>query len=128
MDCTIDIDVASAVATVRLTGLITVAEAARAFERLAAHPQYRDGVARLWNVRKAEFSKITSDDIRQISQAARATLSNPRARVALLVARDVDFGISRMYQSTAGETLPMQVFRDLESAEAWLRGSDDSDS
>ena len=121
MHCTIHIDDARAVATVRITGRVTVAEAERAFERLAAHPQYHDGVARLWDLREAKFTGFALNDMRRIGDAAIATLSNPSGRVALLVAREVDFGLSRMYQATGGETLPLQVFRDLEAAEVWLK-------
>ncbi len=130
MDCTIDIDDAGAVATVRFTGPLTVEEVLKVAEQLTTRPQYHEGTARLWDVRKTDLTGLTGDDMRRIGNAVVAgKLFSPGSRAAILVARDVDFGISRMYLSSEEEDLgTTQVFRDPESAEAWLKGSDDSDS
>ena len=126
MDCTIDIDEVSEVATVRVTGPVTVPELALAFERLAAHPQFREDWARLWDFREADLPGLTRADLHRIGHAATTKLSTPGTRVAVLVARDVDFGMARMFQSWEGDTLPasMRVFREAEAAEAWLKSGE----
>ena len=130
MDCTIHIDDAGAVATVRLTGSLNVEEILKIGEQLKTHPQYHEGTARLWDCRKIDLTTITKGDMRRVGNAVVAgKMFSPGSRAAILVARDVDFGISRMYLSSEEEDVgTTKVFRDPESAEAWLKGSDDSDS
>ena len=113
-------------ATLHLTGAVTVAVMAQAFELLAAHPRYREGMARLWDLRKAHLHGLSSVDLDRIRHYAAAKLSTRGARVAVVVASDVDFGIVRMFQSWEGASLPasMEGFRDVESAEAWLKAGD----
>jgi hypothetical protein len=36
------------------------------------------------------------------------------------VARDVDYGMSRLFQAYVAEGVVLEVFRDLEKAELWL--------
>ena len=129
MEFTIHIDDGGAVATMRLTGPVTVTDLEKVIEQMATHPQYHEGMARLWDLRKAKLPRVTQDDMRRLGDISRAKTSIPGTRVAVLVAKDVDFGVTRMFMSTEGESLlaSTNVFREAEAAEAWLRASD-SDS
>ena len=116
----------------RLTGVVTVAAMAQAIERVAAHRQFRESLTRLWDIRQADVSGLTSDDLRQIGDDAIAKLATPGAHVAFLVAGDLAFGLSRelqAWQAAKMDTLQgaMRVFREAEAAEAWLKAGE-SDS
>ena len=129
MECTIHIDDAGETATLCLTGLVTVPELEKVAEQLTTHPQDHEGTARLWDLRKADLSGITRDAMRRVGHLVREhKLPSTGARVAVLVGKDVDFGIMRMYMATEGESLPTTVglFRDPETAEAWLKADSDS--
>ncbi len=123
MGYSIHIDDAGARATLRFTGRVTASEVVEALLQLTAHADYHADMPRLWDGREAELSAMTRDDFPFLAEALRAIQSSsPGVRVAFLVARDIDFGIMRMFESLEGEDLPanMQVFRDQGEAEAWL--------
>jgi hypothetical protein len=51
---------------------------------------------------------------------ARSHLFAPGTRRAFVVARDVDYGMSRLFQAYVVEGVVLEVFRDMEKAEEWL--------
>lgn len=124
MGYSIHIDDAKAMTTLRFTGRVTASEVLEALVQLTAHAGYRAGMARLWDGREADLSEMTRDDFLLLAHALRPIQSpSPGVRVALLVSRDIDFGIMRMFESWEGDDLPaaIRVFRDLQAAEAWLK-------
>jgi hypothetical protein len=87
---------------------------------VAEHPTLN----RLWDFRLADLTAWTADDMRMFNEMI--MLNEGRGapiRVAALVARDVDFGVARMYESISAEQLDTQggVFRDEEKALAFVR-------
>src|SRR5574340_184009 len=79
----------------------------------------------LWDLRKSNIARFTSEDIRSIQRELRDRAREDHAwgRSALLVARDADFGVAKMliayaeFGSYRGE---FEVFRDEPAAMAWL--------
>lgn len=124
MECHIHIDESAGTATILISGLVTVDELREAFESLVSHAEYHAGLNRLWDAREADISKLTFSDFKTIATAAKARLSRPGVRVAFLVARDIDFGVGRMFGATEGEDLPgeLRIFRDPTAAQSWCRG------
>lgn len=123
MTCVVEIDALSDVAIVRLAGVATVSELEQAMARLRLHPEYQEGVPRLWDIREAGISKLTPDEFRGIARAGHASgLSGRGTRVAVLVATDIDFRVARKFELTEGKDLPatIRVFRDPNVAMAWL--------
>lgn len=125
MECHIHIDESAGTATVRMSGLVTVDGLSEAFESLVSHPEFHEGLNRLWDGREADFSTLTPSDFKAIAAAAKARPSGPGVRAAFLVSRDVDFGVGRMYGSMEGEQLPgeLRIFRDPTAAQSWCRKS-----
>lgn len=82
------------------------------------------GRSRLWDYRAADLTGLSGRDLAVIADAVSRKEPEPEGfRVAVVVEKDVDFGISRMYQALAERRLsvPYEVFRNLADAERWLR-------
>jgi hypothetical protein len=116
-------DPATGIWTIRLSGVVTPQEVLDAYAEMRASPAFVPEAPRLWDARETDAAPIVeSIDLVRI---ARSPGSSVPHRVAVLVHRDVDFGMSRVYQAHAeyakrpGET---RVFRDQAEALAWLAG------
>jgi len=78
----------------------------------------------LWDFSRGSMRVMTPEDLRVI--AARAlpyTHVRRGGRTAILCARDVDFGMARMFQAFAeilAAPFDLMVFRDGDQARAWL--------
>jgi len=94
---------------------------------IAAVTGYLEGDATskvLWDLRRADGSAIQMEDLIQLQDIVRRKAAGKAKRqVAIVVARDLGFGISRMAGSQA-EIADIQVeyfvTRSLEDAMAWL--------
>lgn len=110
----------------RLSGRQTRETLEAAFNELAQDPDFDSSLNRLWDMRKAELAGLTVDDVRFIQAFI---LERPQyagtARVALLVSKEVDYGIGNMFRLMSEESLPVdvRVFRDLDQAVAWVSGN-----
>lgn len=78
----------------------------------------------IWDFRNGSLRRMASSDLRMIINRA-GPLTGVRAggRTAIICATDVDFGLSRMFQTFALlNDIPFEihVFREMDAAEAWL--------
>ncbi len=80
----------------------------------------------LWNLLKADVSKIDSFDIKKLAQFPREYVpSRVGGKTALVSSHDLAYGLSRMYKmyaEIAGQNAEIQIFRSLEDAQTWLDG------
>lgn len=88
------------------------------------HPAWRPGIPALMDFRDLDVGRLSGTDIQRL-----ADLHAPYAemlaqgRIAVLVARPVEFGMVRMWQAFVHHMhLAHGVFYSLEEAEAWLEG------
>jgi len=74
-----------------------------------------------------ETSDIKAESLRDLADAFRGSdHTRGQTRVAVLVSRDVVFGLGRMYQAYRGEdSVDLEVFRDGLDARRWLDLPDD---
>jgi hypothetical protein len=81
----------------------------------------------VWDIRRGSLSGMTAENMRMIISAGAPFAHRRRnGRTAIVSTQDVDFGLSRMFQAIAElQHIPfeVEVFRDMELAMAWLRGS-----
>ena len=79
----------------------------------------------LWDFRTLSRGPASSDELRQAAElVGRRRALWPGSRSAIVVARDVDFGLARMFQVFAeGMGVDYQVFREVETALEWLEAS-----
>ncbi len=85
-------------------------------------PKCPNPVALLADVRKSDtLANAAVADIRRVAEAVGPYAPRVGGRAAVVASSDVHFGLSRLgsvYSDTVG--VEVQVFRDLESAVAWL--------
>jgi hypothetical protein len=121
MICT-QIDGTAGLVTHTGTGDLTLEEMVAAFEERLHHPGFRPGMKILWDCREASFATLSNDQIQRLIEH-NGRLQNARGggMSAIVVSRDLDYGIGRVFQAYAdGLPWDTMVFRDLESAMAWL--------
>lgn len=104
------------------SGTLRVADAREGAAAFWATPEW-SGRPVLWDFRSAQL------DVRaaEIDALARFVLENqppaPPPRVAFVTARDVDFGLARMYEvHRQHPATAVRIFRDYDEALSWARG------
>lgn len=93
-----------------------------AFDAAVADERYKPGMARLWDFREADLSKMDSQTI-----AVMATYSTKLppgindVKVAFVVKRKLEFGLSRMFEAYSSDAdTDIAVFYSLDEAEEWM--------
>ena len=102
-----------------VTGELTPEELLGALGGIYSRDEYRPGACALWDLRGAELHKFSKQDIRLIADFVTKNRGAPPGTcAALVVARDLDFGLARMYEQmlTASTDVRVMVFRDLDEA------------
>jgi hypothetical protein len=106
---------------IRLLGRLDRDTILGALEACVADPRYASGMGRLWDFTEADLSQLDSDTVREMAQY---TLKFPPGigdvKVALVTARNLDYGLSRMFEMSSRAATPIRVFRAMDEAVAWL--------
>ena len=101
------------------TGSLTVSELRDYFAATRADPRVRSTMHRLM-----DLSGITdlpsSAEIRSMAAMSLDWRPDPAARIAVIAASDVTYGVSMMFGGYAGYRDQLAVFRDEAEALAWL--------
>jgi hypothetical protein len=106
-------------------GQLSLDEIRGAFRAALENPAYRRGMTVLWDVREATIAHLSAEDLRTLARFSHELRSvRGGGRAAILVSRDADFGVARMFQLYA-DVFPWEtmVFRDLGETIEWLGGS-----
>lgn len=121
MPIEVRIDVVSDFGVVEIHGEVAGEELAQKAIGLLQHPDYHPKMNMLWDLRDGEYVG-SLDPLRALANfvAEPGAIEEP-SRVAILVDRDHDFGIARLFESHA-EAAPVSysVFRSEAKAYAWL--------
>jgi hypothetical protein len=106
----------------RIWGTVTNDEVDEHNRRLRADPQFDPTYRQLADMSDVTLNLVSADNVQE---TARDQYFAAGTRRALLVSDDTTFGLCRMY-ATYAETLGQRinVFREREDAEAWLRLGD----
>jgi hypothetical protein len=121
MSTSVQWDPEAGVAVVAVTGRLGVNEAKGGASTVWQTPGWR-GHPVVWDLRGAELDFSTAD----VRVIARFVLDRqpdpPPSKVGFVVARDLDFGLARMYEVFREHpATELRVFRDLDEAMAWAR-------
>ena len=108
--------------THRVDGLIHVGELETLLAQFYASPDFDPDMNALWDLRSADTSAVTGDEVRSLADRVRQHWESSRSRAALVATDDLNFGLSRMYERLVGNpaTENVRVFKDYEAAEKWL--------
>lgn len=88
------------------------------------NPDYKPDMNVLWDIREAIISSFFSADVQAVRDfVSKHWGTGGKSRAALVVSKDVDFGLARMYQilSESKTLSPVQVFRDFDEALNWAK-------
>ena len=107
---------------VRCWGEFTAEECLALLAEIHRHPDYRPGFHTLSDCRELSRA-FTPHELERVMAAINIEPSERGgARTAIVVAGDVQFGMSRMFQASSESRLGLttQVFRDMNEARHWL--------
>lgn len=108
--------------------LVSVAHGRLAYEdlldyrrRVEGSPDYHPGFHQLFDTRPTSIIDISGDALRTFAGFGQSG-ERRFARVAILVGRDVDYGISRVFQAYAGhhDQNTLRIIRDPVEAWRWI--------
>lgn len=117
------IDAAAGIVTHKVTGDLLFEDVRQAYAIRTGHPEFRPEMGILWDLSEANASRMTSSDIRRIAGLNKARLkkNGVRYKAAFIAPRDIEYGLSRMYEMFADASLvENRVFRTHEEARRWL--------
>ena len=109
------------IAYIKLSGQLSKKAILSAFDLAVADNRYREGMGRLWDFRDADLSSLKSETVFEMAQYS---LNFPSGindvKVAFLVSRDFEYGLSRMFELSSNSKTPIHVFRTMDEAEKWM--------
>ena len=109
-----------------VTGEITFDKIKTLYETVLKHPEFQEDMYVIWDIRDADASKLDSQDVIRLARYFETQIKNrTEYRVAIIVSRDLEYGLSRMYQVAAAD-LPAKIgiFIDIDDGKTWVTGSD----
>jgi hypothetical protein len=104
-----------------ICGELVASELMDTAARLYDNPQFHSGMSTVLDLRGA-IPAVTAHNVRMIVSFMSKNLGRRgKGRCAIVVSREVDYGMARMAQAYLDEVgVELAVFRDLADAEHWL--------
>lgn len=94
---------------------------------IVAHPLWRSGMSILLDHRNLSISNISAKGVEQVSDYfAGLNQSLGNGKIALVMTRDVDFGMARAWEIMTSDRTNMRIniLRSMENAQAWIANSE----
>ena len=107
------------------TGTVDCDDIMQSLSEVYRDENYDHALHALWDFRDCS-GDLSAEAMQEIIAHARKSRSVPgQGRIALVVNRDLEYGLARMYEMLSELELPRQlmVFKDYETALAWIRAS-----
>ena len=119
----IQIDPKKNLAVIEINGKPTILNICEIVETLLSNPDHTDGMDEVWDFRNASLANFTIEDLTFLAPFLARHLDRLGKRAALVVGRDVEYGIGQMWGAFAQEKAPRErrLFRSMEDAFLWLR-------
>jgi hypothetical protein len=108
----------------RVTGLINVSELKQKLEEFYISPAYDPKMDALWDMRDADFSAVTTDEIYSFVNMVKSYWGQTgQGKSAIVVESVFDYGMTRMYEIilTLNTSSNIMVFKDYDEAQKWLK-------
>jgi hypothetical protein len=116
---TFEVDKARGVIRSTGSGALTMDDLLTYFAESRADPDYEPSMHRVMDLRGVT-QLPSSDDIRSLATFARTKAPLEEARMAIIAASDLAFGVSMMFKAFVGYGERLIVVRDEREAMAWL--------
>ena len=108
------------------TGVPILGDFIEALEELYEHPDYRPEKGGIWDLRTVDSVSLTADEMLTIVEHIGKTRGPQPGRTALIVGRDLEFGLGRMYQAYSESVVTFRVFRDWDPALEWVTTTEET--
>ena len=121
------IDTETGLRTHVLIGSVSQEEVEDALGEVYSRPDFLPDADTLCDLREANLGQLSHTVIKSIADyVAKNRGAKSGARTAVVVGRDLGFGLARMYEQMlmASTDLRVRVFRDTDEAMAWLEGDE----
>jgi len=108
----------------KVTGPLTKDELIEKLKEVYSEPDFDPDMNTLWDLREADLSSFFSPDIQEVRDfVSEHWGTGGKSRSALVVSRDLNYGLSRMYEAfLKGKTSSeVAVFRDYDDAVKWIK-------
>lgn len=101
------------------SGVLTLTDIWAHQEKLLKDPDFDPSFSQLMDVTQVTGLELSSHDVQSV---AGKSIFSPNSRQAILVSRDVDFGLARMFEILRGlkGEEGVRVFRDSDDALDWV--------
>jgi hypothetical protein len=120
-DMDLKIDVEKNIAYIKLSGLLSKKIILNAFDKAVSDKSYKNGMGRLWDFREADLSTLESNTVIEMAQySLRFPPGINDVKVAFVVSRDFEYGLSRMFEMSSNAKTPISVFRKIDEAERYM--------
>ncbi len=120
MPATARVDPDTGIAYCSATGELTRDEILAVIEQVYRDPNYRESRRTIWNLVEATPA-VSAEDLRAVVDYVKAHRPAGAGKTAIVAAKDLAYGLSRMYEVMTGEQpFETRVFRDSELAHQWL--------
>ena len=119
----IKVEPVKSIVVIEVVGTPTHIEIQEAIDEFLRHPDHKDGMDEIWDFRKASMASFNESKLRILADFVKERLPKLAKRVAYVIAKDVDYGIGRMWMTYAdilNAKQERQLFRNMEEAVAWL--------
>ena len=124
MDVITEIDYQSQIRKHRVIGPVAYADLKSYLLKLYDAPDFDDSLHSLWDFSLAEgIDNLTTEEVRAlVLLVASKWNTSSRVRSALVVTRELEYGLARMYeiQLSAMSDIEIRVFKELDEAKKWV--------
>ena len=109
------IDEEKNIAYIKLSGLLSKKVILSAFDLTVSDERYKNGMGRLWDFIDADLSSLDTKTITEMAQySKRFPPGINDVKVAFVTGRDIEYGLSRMFEMTSKAKTPIRAFRAME--------------
>jgi hypothetical protein len=123
MEITTEIDKKAGLRKHKVTGDLTVESLLAELGKIYSGTDFDADMDVLWDLRDAKFPSVSSAEVQRVSDFVAAHWgTGGKSRAAMVVSRDFEFGMTRMYEIflESRTSVRVRVFRDLDEALKWI--------
>ena len=106
---------------ITLTGMLSKSVILDAFDSAVSDERYEKGMGRLWDFRDADLSSLDAETVTEMAlYSLRFPPGVSDVKVAFVTGKDLEYGLSRMFEMSSKANTPIRVFRTMDEAEKWM--------
>jgi uncharacterized protein (DUF2164 family) len=108
----------------KIKGELTLEILLRELGNIYSNQEFREDMNSLWDIREAEVNSFSAEHVEKVKDLVTNHWgTSGKSKSALVVSKDIAFGLSRMYEVFIEQDTKsrVMVFRDYEKAKAWVK-------